>query len=460
MCSAERLDTIRALSRIDVVACERPRQHREARDRRVREHPRVLAAAAALARDDLPVGAGDARQAARHARGSRRDRRRPGTRATSTPRLSRWSPCQDRRVRQAARTPRPRSRPARPRSARHPAGTARRGSPATNTGSSGVCGNAGLRTQLAEIGGDGLERGRLAAPPRRDRRQRRAARRSSRCADRRQKRQQRRRFEHARAERVGHEHAAGAHACTSPGTPSAESARSSSGSQKSSSRRRRIACTGRRPLDGLEEHAIVAHREVAAFDEREAEIAREVRVLEIGLVVRPRREQHDVRRLAVARASRRAASPAASGRTARARCTRRSRNASGNSRDNRDAVLERVARARRRLRACRQTRQPPSGPRREIEGDADGGSVPPGGVTPCAGRRNPGWPKTSAGGISPSASSCCGPYRSASDRVRAGARADARPAASGSHSAAGTIRGSTSSAHGRDGPWRRRRRCR
>ena len=57
--------------------------------------------------------------------------------------------------------------------------------------------------------------------------------------------------------------------------------------------------------DGLEEHAIVAHRQVAALDERKAELPGEVGVLEVGLVVRSGREHHDVRRAAVRRARRR-----------------------------------------------------------------------------------------------------------------------------------------------------------
>ena len=38
----------------------------------------------------------------------------------------------------------------------------------------------------------------------------------------------------------------------------------------------------------LEEHRVAAHREVVAFDQRHAELAREIGVLEIGLVVRAR----------------------------------------------------------------------------------------------------------------------------------------------------------------------------
>ena len=60
-------------------------------------------------------------------------------------------------------------------------------------------------------------------------------------------------------------------ASTRPVTPSAESARSSSGSPKASSRRRSSTCTGRRPASVLIEHLAVAHRQVAALDQRQAE---------------------------------------------------------------------------------------------------------------------------------------------------------------------------------------------
>ena len=110
----------------------------------------------------------------------------------------------------------------------------------------------------------------------------------------------RRRFEHAGAERIGHEDVSGAPRVHEPGTPSVESAELE-----------RIAVAvveapenrvdAPQTLDGLEVDAVLTNRQIAALDEREAELLREERVLEIRLVVRPRRQQHDVRRLAVGR---------------------------------------------------------------------------------------------------------------------------------------------------------------
>jgi hypothetical protein len=51
----------------------------------------------------------------------------------------------------------------------------------------------------------------------------------------------------------------------------------------------------------LEIDAVLAHGEVAALDEGEAEVAGQVRVLEVRLGERARRQQHDAGRLAVAR---------------------------------------------------------------------------------------------------------------------------------------------------------------
>ena len=53
-------------------------------------------------------------------------------------------------------------------------------------------------------------------------------------------------------------------------------------------------------LDGLQEQALAAHRQIAAFDQRQAEVARQVGVFEVGFAVRPRRQQHDPRRVTVA----------------------------------------------------------------------------------------------------------------------------------------------------------------
>ena len=124
-------------------------------------------------------------------------------------------------------------------------------------------------------------------------------------------------------------------ACTRPATPSEESLRSESGSQKT------IVDAAQQHVHALEtaerlqvQHA-VAHGEVAALDQREAEVARQVRVLEVGLVVGAGGEQRDVRVVALARArasagcraaagrSRRGARPGSRGRPPRACATRR-----------------------------------------------------------------------------------------------------------------------------------------
>ena len=49
----------------------------------------------------------------------------------------------------------------------------------------------------------------------------------------------------------------------------------------------------------FQEDAIVAHREIAAFHQRVAEVARQERVFEIGLVIRTGRQQHDARIFAI-----------------------------------------------------------------------------------------------------------------------------------------------------------------
>ena len=77
-------------------------------------------------------------------------------------------------------------------------------------------------------------------------------------------------------------------ASTRPGTPRKESLRNSSGSQKVSSTRRKITSTGCKSFERLQEDAAVAHGEIAAFDQRKAEITREVSMLKVGLVVRSR----------------------------------------------------------------------------------------------------------------------------------------------------------------------------
>ena len=57
--------------------------------------------------------------------------------------------------------------------------------------------------------------------------------------------------------------------------------------------------------DGAHMDAPVAHREVVALDQQEAEIAREIGLLEIGLAVGAGRQQADARLAALGRAARR-----------------------------------------------------------------------------------------------------------------------------------------------------------
>ena len=107
-------------------------------------------------------------------------------------------------------------------------------------------------------------------------------------AQRRQKRHDRRRLDHARSERVGDRHVAGA-----------------DGFDESGHAERRVAAQLERiaeavvespeddvdrlqAFERLDEDAAIANRQVAAFDQRESEIASEVRVLEVGFVVAAR----------------------------------------------------------------------------------------------------------------------------------------------------------------------------
>ena len=156
-------------------------------------------------------------------------------------------------------------------------------------------------------------------------------------------------------------------ACMRPGVPSADSPSSSSGSQKPSSWRRRITCTGEQARERLQIDAVVAHGEVVALDERDAEVAREIGVLEVGLVVRPGREQHDAR-------------PAGRRRELDQRVAERLEEAGepldvevaerlGQDARHHDPVLERIARARRRLRAVADHPPLPVRRAREVGGE-------------------------------------------------------------------------------------------
>ena len=127
-------------------------------------------------------------------------------------------------------------------------------------------------------------------------------------------------------------------------------------------------------LDGLQEQPLAAHREVAAFDQRQAEVARQVGMLEVGLAVRPRRQQRDARRGTVAQARRDLAglllhgieqAPVARRDVLHARARER---LGKQARDD-QPVVQHIAQPRRRLRALRNHPPAALGPTRQVEGD-------------------------------------------------------------------------------------------
>ena len=77
--------------------------------------------------------------------------------------------------------------------------------------------------------------------------------------------------------------------------PIREPANSSSGSPKSASSRRHRTRIGADAVDGAHVDAVAMHDEVPAFEKQQAEIAGEIGVFVIGLVMRPRRQQSDPR---------------------------------------------------------------------------------------------------------------------------------------------------------------------
>ena len=103
------------------------------------------------------------------------------------------------------------------------------------------------------------------------------------------------RLDQAGAERIGDGDLPSRTACTRPATPRREAALSSSGSAKSASTPAQQHFGAAQARDGADEDAVVAHDQVFALDQQQAEIARQIGVLEIGLVHRPRRQQADAR---------------------------------------------------------------------------------------------------------------------------------------------------------------------
>ena len=117
----------------------------------------------------------------------------------------------------------------------------------------------------------------------------------------RQEGEQGRRLDQAAAERVGHGHVARPHRLHQP----------RHAEERVAAQLQRIAIVVVQPAqdhvhrlktaEHLEINAVVAHRQIAALDQGVAEVLGEEGVLEIGLVVRPRREQDDARVVAVVR---------------------------------------------------------------------------------------------------------------------------------------------------------------
>ena len=199
---------------------------------------------------------------------------------------------------------------------------------------------------------------RLAAPPGLDRLQpQRLA--EEVTGDRREETQQGGVLQQAAAQRVGHRHAAPTHAVEQPGHaelrlgPQLERVAPVvvDPAQDHVDRLRR----GQRALPDT----AAAHGQVVALDQRIAEIAREIRVLEVGLVERARREDHDPR--LPARRSGGDGRQALAQRAEEHRHAVHARIAEQRGQDARDhhPVLERVACARGRLGTIAQHDHPP-----------------------------------------------------------------------------------------------------
>jgi len=118
---------------------------------------------------------------------------------------------------------------------------------------------------------------------------------------------------------------------------------------------------------GLEIHGIATHRQVLALDQRVAQIARQIGMLEIGFVVRPRRQQHHMRLfVAFERRERREAILLATEKVGDMLDMQVAEHLGEDARND-QPVLQRVARPRGRLRAVGD--DPPAAVRRTCEVD-------------------------------------------------------------------------------------------
>ena len=201
--------------------------------------------------------------------------------------------------------------------------------------------------QVVEPLHDVVAHGGIAEPPGRDIRQRQLAAEHGR-RERRQEAQHGARLDHAGAERVGHHHGAVADRLHETGhaEPRAGVQLQRIGEIGIETAQQHLGAL--QAGHGADEDAVVAHRQVLALDQQEAEIAREIGVLEIGFVQRPGRQHADRRIVA-----------AAERRQIRLQRLEERRDALdlqlpidvGHGARQREPVLQRVARARRRLRA-------------------------------------------------------------------------------------------------------------
>ncbi|MDR8832539.1 hypothetical protein FEQ02_03603 [Burkholderia pseudomultivorans] len=216
-----------------------------------------------------------------------------------------------------------------------------------------------LRQRVVACGG-------LAAPPRVHGRQRqRFAEQALREA--RHEAEHARRFEEARARRVREQHVAGAHGLQQP-----RHAEQRIGAQLERIEPRVVDAPQDpvhrfEPAQRLQEHVVVARGQVAALDEREAKVARQIRVLEIGRAVRPGRQQHDPR-IPAGRAER---LQALQQRTVRGREPLHAQPAKAAREQPRhdQPVFQQIAEPGRALRVLRDDPPLPVGAARQVEGD-------------------------------------------------------------------------------------------
>ena len=160
---------------------------------------------------------------------------------------------------------------------------------------------------------------------------------------------------------------------------------------------------------GFQEHAIVAHREIAAFHQREAPVARQERMFEIRFVVRTGREQHDARILrSIGHQSRYSASRYASKKRASCRTCALAENRRQRARAH-QAILERIADARRRLRAVGDHPPVAIGRTRQIGRVACAGRRRPAARCRSRGAENAGWRTASRAEANGPRISFCGP---------------------------------------------------